>query len=46
MFKCRYCNGSGIDDMAYQDYTPTGNEDCPMCDGSGTDPSFNWREEE
>ena len=32
---CDYCDGSGIDQMLYQDYTPTEHDECPYCDGSG-----------
>lgn len=44
--KCRHCFGSGKDEGAYQDYTPTEHDECPYCDGCGLDPAYNWQDEE
>lgn len=44
--KCSYCFGSGKDEGAYQDYTPTEYDECPYCDGSGLDPAYNCKDEE
>ena len=44
--KCIHCFGSGKDEGAYQDYTPTEHDECPYCDGSGLDPAYNWKDEE
>ena len=44
--KCNYCLGSGKDELLYQDYTPTENDECPYCDGTGLDPAYNFKDEE
>lgn len=43
--KCNYCLGSGKDELLYQDYIPTKNDECPYCDGTGLDPAYNFKDE-
>lgn len=43
---CNYCNGSGRDELLYQDYTPTESYECPYCSGTGLDPSYSYKDEE
>lgn len=45
IIKCRYCNGSGKDEILYQNYTPTDLDQCPYCDGTGLNPEYNFEDE-
>ena len=41
--KCRYCSGSGKDELLHQDYMPKETDECPYCDGTGLDSSYNYK---
>lgn len=32
--KCKYCLGSGRDELLHQNYTPNDADECPFCDGT------------